>query len=224
MGVNEKYEEWLQGHIKRRTGERRDWLRRRKLHAESAFAKNVWWPLKGHYDHLHPEYEIRDWRKKLYYADFAWLPGHVKVLIEVKGFVPHVQDSNRTQYKEELNRELFLQSIGYRVLSFAYDDVAERPEQCIDLLRINLSRFEHSEMPTSLEVVIQREIIRYTFQIARPIRPVDVQKQYQVHKRTAINHLQALCAKGWLSQIHSPSGRVVAYELTPKAVYGLECW
>lgn len=224
MGVNEKYEEWIQGHIKCRTGERKDWLQRRKLHGEGVFAKNVWWPLKGHFDHLHPEYEITDWRKRVYYADFAWLPGHVKVLIEVKGYVPHVQDSNRTKYREELNRELFLQAIGYRVLSFAYDDVAENPQQCIDLLRMNLSRFEHAGMPTTLDAVIQREIIRYSFQLVRPIRPVDVQKQYNVHKRTAICHLRALCAKGWLHPIFSPSGRIVAYERTLKASNGLECW
>lgn len=59
------------------------------------FLKNVWWPLFGNFEDLHPEYEVPDWRGRPYFGDFAYLPGNLKFMIEIKGFGPHVQDMDR---------------------------------------------------------------------------------------------------------------------------------
>lgn len=47
-------------HLSVRTGERRGRLARGHQYAEKLFLQNVWWPLFGNLDHLHPEYEDRD--------------------------------------------------------------------------------------------------------------------------------------------------------------------
>ncbi|MNY46886.1 hypothetical protein D3C86_1821090 [compost metagenome] len=64
----------------------------------------------------------------------------MKLIIEIKGFGPHVRDMDRQKYCNELNRETFLTAMGYQVISFSYDDVAHRPELCITLLRMLISR------------------------------------------------------------------------------------
>ncbi|WP_379156766.1 hypothetical protein [Paenibacillus sp. sgz5001063] len=66
---------------------------------------------------LHPEYEVTDWRGRTYFADFAWMPRYVKLLIEIKGYASHVRDMDRQKYCSELNRETFLFAMGYHVIS-----------------------------------------------------------------------------------------------------------
>lgn len=44
--------------------------------------------MMGHFDDLHPEYEVLDWRGWPYFVDFAWKPGQVKFAFEVKRLRP----------------------------------------------------------------------------------------------------------------------------------------
>ncbi|WP_256710795.1 hypothetical protein [Paenibacillus sp. FSL A5-0031] len=81
----EAHRTFIQYHLDERAGERRGRLERGHGHAESKFLRNVWWPLCGDFRNLHPEYEVMDWRGRSYFADFAWLSGTVKLIIEIKG-------------------------------------------------------------------------------------------------------------------------------------------
>lgn len=205
---------WLRSHLERRTGERKGRLERGHQHGETLFLRNVWWPLHGHLEHLHPEYEVLDWRRRSYFADFAWLPGHVKIIWEIKGYDTHVRDMDHNRYCEELNRETFIQGLGFRVISFAYDDVAHRPDLCITLLRILLSHYKPEQAPVDLATRTEKEVILLAFQLARPIRPKDVEEHLDVNFRTAVRYLQALCTKGWLRPLPCGKGiKVLQYGL-----------
>lgn len=150
MIFEEAHLKFINGHLgSRPEGERRARLERGHRHAEILFLNKVWWPLRGHFEGLHPEYEVMDWRGRSYYADFVWLPGYVKLLIEIKGYSSHVRDMDRQKYCNELNRETFLYAMGYHVISFAYDDVEQRPELCMTLLRMVLGRYQPAEAPVS---------------------------------------------------------------------------
>lgn len=81
MGFEHAHQAFMQEHLDARTGERQARLRRGHNHGELLFLQQVWWPLKGNLTALHPEYEVLDWRNRSYFADFAWLPGYVKLLI-----------------------------------------------------------------------------------------------------------------------------------------------
>lgn len=212
---------WLASHIERRSGERRGRLERGHAHGESLFLKNVWWAMRGAFDDLHPEYEVPDWRGRSYYADYAWLPcdGVVKLLIEVKGFGAHVRDMDRQKYCSELNRETFLHAMGYIVISFAYDDVEQRPELCMQLLRMVLSRYEPAKAPVSRGALAEMEIIRLTIQKCGVVRPKDVQEHFEVNVRTATLMLKKLQDKGWLVPIRGAGGeRTIRYELARNAM------
>jgi hypothetical protein len=56
--------------------------------------------------------------------------------------------------------------MGYRVVSFAYDDVEQRPELCITLLRMVMSRYQPDQSPVSRALLAEREIVRLTIQLA----------------------------------------------------------
>ncbi len=176
---------FFQNHLQKRTGERRGRLERGHREAEKLFCRNVWWPLRGSFDDLHPEFEVLDWRGLSYFCDFAWLPPHVKLIIEIKGFGPHVRDMDRQKYCNELNRETFLSAMGFQVISFAYDDVAHRPELCMTLLRMVLSRYFPESSPVNLKSIAEGEIIRLACLLARPLRPIDVESHLSINHRTA---------------------------------------
>lgn len=211
MKFEQAHDLFINHHLNLRRGERRARLERGQLHAETMFLKNVWWPIHGHFHHLHPEYEIRDWRGRSYFGDFAYLPGGWKLIIEIKGYGPHVQDMDRHKYCDELNRELYLQASGFRLVSFAYDDVIQRPDTCIFLLRMLLSRYKPSGGPVNLTALAEREIVLMAQTKPSGIRPIDVEQHLNVSHRHAVKLLRSLVNHGKMEIAYSGSGQRVRY-------------
>ncbi|WP_168121045.1 hypothetical protein [Paenibacillus sp. HB172176] len=120
---------------------------------------------------------------------------------------------DRKKYCNELNRETFLTATGYKVISFAYDDVAHRPDLCKTFLRMLLHQYDKSEL-IPMNEVLQKEIIRLAASLARPLRPVDVKKLLAVNHRTIVKTLQILCDKGIFKPEYGRSGKyIVRYSL-----------
>jgi len=88
---------------------------------------------------------------------------------------------DRQKYCNELNRETFLFAMGYRVISFAYDDVENHPELCITLLRMVMSRYQPGQSPISRVLLAEKEIIRLAMQ----------QAQHLAEKKSIRNDLRA---------------------------------
>lgn len=222
MNFEKAHAAFIEYHLRKRTGERKGRLERGHQEAEALFCRNVWWELQGNFDHLHPEYEILDWRGRSYFCDFVWMTAAFKLVIEIKGFGPHVRDMDRQKYCNELNRETFLTAMGFRVISMAYDDVAYRPELCITLLRMVLSRYQPELSAFSRNHVLEREIILLACALARPLRPIDVKNHLGINYRTAVRLLRSLCTKSAFAPVSGAEGKhVVKYELQPSAMLGL---
>lgn len=112
--------------------------------------------------------------------------------------------------------------MGYQVISLAYDDVAQRPELCITLLRMVLSRYLPESSPADLLNIAERETIRLACKLARPLRPIDVVTHLSINHRTAVRMLQSLSTKGMFSAVTGAEGkRVVRFELQQKAIHHL---
>lgn len=219
MNFEEAHEAFVQEHLAKRQGERRNRLERGHAHAEVLFLRNVWWPLRGNFQHLHPEFEVLDWKGYPYYANFAWLPGYIKLIIEIKGYNSHIRNMDRTKFCNELNRETFLFAMGFHIISFAYDDVERRPELCRNLLRMVLSKYLHAPDSISVPILAEKEVIRLAIQSARPLRPIEIRQHLSMDYRTTNRILSNLCAKGWLRRIYGPHGqRVMKYELVKEMV------
>ncbi|MCU6710005.1 hypothetical protein M6D81_15015 [Paenibacillus sp. J5C_2022] len=213
------HQAFIEDHLSKRNGERKNRLERGHNHAEKLFTKNVWWKLKGHFSQLHPEYEVIDWRGRPYFADFVYSPKLWRLLIEIKGFRTHVEEMDREKFCNELKRETFLYGMGYHVVSFAYDDVATRPDLCIYLLRTILSRFETASANAERIYFADKEIIRLAAFLARPVKPIEIARYFSIDHRTAIRHLQRLCEKGWLQPVVRETGqRVMSYNLTKEGL------
>jgi hypothetical protein len=62
LGFDIAYNDFIKKHKKQRRGERLRRLTEGHGHAEKLFMEQVWWPAFGHFDNLHPEYEINDFK------------------------------------------------------------------------------------------------------------------------------------------------------------------
>ncbi|AIQ55229.1 hypothetical protein [Paenibacillus sp. FSL R7-0331] len=215
MGFAEEHEKWLNRHKRRRTGERLDRLERGHRHGEKLFAERVWWPLFGDFTHLHPEYEVSDWRGRPYFVDYVWKPGQVKYAIEIKGYGPHVQNTDRTRYRQELNRETYLQIAGYRVVTVPFDDLESAPELTISLLKALLlpSLLTNTGGGEAQYTRMEREILQLAARSDGVIRPVDLVNGLTADPKTIKRHITQLCEKGRLKPVLSSSGsRIRKYE------------
>ncbi|MFC5700825.1 hypothetical protein ACFPVX_06005 [Cohnella faecalis] len=217
MTFEEAHKEFIGRHLNLRKGERRGRLERGHRHGERLFCEKIWWELKGGFDDLHPEYEVTDWCGKSYFADFAYkVPGwKVTLLWEIKGFNSHVKEMDRNRFCGECRRELYLEALGFHVISIAYDDVESNPELIIAFMRMLLSRYETRKEPVLRSFFEENEVIRLAAGLARPIRPKDVEEHFGINHRTAVRLLKSLCTKGWLVPLMRGTGnRKVRYELT----------
>src|SRR5690349_20852918 len=85
------YLDWINEHLKSRKGE--DYRRLAEGHdyGERLFATKVWLPIVGHFEHLHPEYAVTDFRDQQRYVDFAYIREPYRICIEIDGFGPHAK-------------------------------------------------------------------------------------------------------------------------------------
>jgi len=213
MSFDKEHAKWIEYHLKRRKGERRDRLARGYGHGERLFAQSVWWDLMGSFVGLHPEYEVVDWRGKRFFVDFMFRVGAIMIAFEIKGYGSHVETTDRTRYRLELNRELFLQSLGIVVISIPYDELEANPVLIRSFVRNILmqyigDRYQWDRGYTRLE----RDIIRFTAKKSKSVKPVEVARELDINPRTAIKYLKRLSDRGVLRKELSPSGRVVRYE------------
>lgn len=119
-----------------------------------------------------------------------------------------------------LNRETFLYGMGYRVISFAYDDVYQRPELCITLLRLALSRYQIVDAPRGRVLLTEKEIMRLVIRQAGTVRPKDVSDYFTLDPKTVRVMLMKLCEKGWLIPVKRGAGvKNVGYKLARDVLY-----
>lgn len=215
MDFEQAHRLFIEQHLKRRKGERHGRLERGHGHAEKLFLQNIWWELKGNFDGLHPEFELVDWRGRSFYGDFLYIPRHgrIKFILEIKGYNTHVKEMDRQGFANECKRELFLEGMGYRVISFAYDDVRDQPQLIVAMLRMLLSLYEPADTAQKYTFA-EHEIIRLALQLVRPVRPKDVTGALSMSYRKALGLLQSLSQRGVFKPATGADGkRIVRYEL-----------
>lgn len=212
MNFTRAHQSFLNEHLERRSGERKGRLARGHGYAEKLFLQNVWWPLFGSFEHLHPEYEVYDWNRKSQFLDFAFLPSLGRFGLECDGYQTHVKEMDRQSFSYSLNRDSFLTGMGWRMLHFSFDDIKDRPEVCRMLLQLAVGKTVMLEDRIKPAFIAEKEILRLAWQVGRAIRPIDVSRKMNVDFRTAKKWLQTLVTKGWLQPISSGRG-VLYYEL-----------
>ncbi|WP_138754980.1 hypothetical protein [Paenibacillus sinopodophylli] len=208
---------FIEKHLTSRKGERRARLERGHGFGERLLLQNVWWPVFGHFDHLHPEYEVYDRNRKSYFLDFAYLPPFGQFDLECDGYQSHIKEMDRDKFSYALNRDTFLTALGWRMLHFSFDDIKDRPEICQSLLRLAVGPYLLREKTSLTATRTEKDLLLLAWSLGRAIRPIDVSEAWKVNFRTSRKLLTGLADKGWLQPI-SKGTTIRYYELNKETL------
>lgn len=216
MDFNEAHEAFITWHCERR---RRNAERLRRLevghgHAEKLFLENVWWPMFHQFSHLHPEYEIHDYKDGYRYLDFAYIQPNLRVAIEIDGFGSHVRNITPWQYDDHCQRQNHLVIDGWYVLRITYNQVKEQPRLCQQTIQQLLGRWLVSSESVGQLTIFERETIRFAARCTRPVTPKDICSELGVGTDFAQKLMRDLARKQWLLPA-SGSVRIRSYTLHP---------
>ncbi|SFS57839.1 hypothetical protein [Paenibacillus sp. BC26] len=220
LDFEEEHAKFLEHHLSKRSGERKGRLLRGHQYAEKLLLQNVWWPLFGSFEHLHPEYEIYDWNRKSQFLDFAFLPPYGRFGLECDGYQSHIKDMDRESFSYSLNRDTFLTGIGWKMIHFSFDDVHKRPDVCRMLLQLVIGPYLIRPHSPELLPADEKDVLRFALQLSRSVRPRDVMLHFHVSFRSARNLLQNLARRGLMQPI-TRNSYTTSYELTDSAVLQL---
>ncbi|MEK4236763.1 hypothetical protein [Paenibacillus sp. FSL H7-0714] len=216
MGFEREHNEWLCNHLKQRKGERLDALKRGHDYGNRLFVERVWWPLAGHFHGLHPEYEVKDWRGRSYFVDILWEIGASRIAFEIMDYGSHGTD--RSKYRMDLNRGLFLQSQDCTVLYISLDELKENPSFILSALRNILFSYLLAEKSAKTTVEraysrIERDLMRAAIRHHRVLRPADAARELELHTMTIIKYCRQLVDKGKFRPVaRGSSQRIIYYE------------
>lgn len=125
-----KYEEWLQSNIVHETNHRRLELLEKGLgHGTMEFLRSIWFPMFNNFDHLYPEWEVRDFNNGYRYVDLAYLPGGVKGGIEIQGYGSHARDLDVKRFKDLCWRHCLLALDGSDASSWHFPSSENSSQQ-----------------------------------------------------------------------------------------------
>jgi len=209
----QEHRKWLDAHLTHRSGERKRRLRVGHAHAEAEMLKKVWMPAFGHFQHLHPEYEVRGFLEGRRFLDFAYIRLPIRIAIEVDGYGPHQRDISRRQFCDERIRQMHLTNDKWIVIRIGYDDLIERPKVWQQLLLQFIGRLFGSGNNSSELYSQQREIVRLALRLGRPLKLQDVQRHLCCGYRASRKWMHLMEQTGIIQPVGGGASRAHAWQL-----------
>lgn len=195
LRFQQAYDAWMQENITAEKNHRRRELLEKGLgHGTIEFLRLVWFPAVGNFDHLYPEWEVRDFNNGYRYLDLAYLPGGAKGDIEIQGYASHARDLDVKRFKDLCNRHCLLTLGGWMQLPIAYLSIIEEPSHCQQLVLAFVGSFISTNAPTDLNW-LEAETIRLTRRHLRPITPAELAEHLRITERHSRRILHKLVDK-----------------------------
>ena len=168
MRFNQAFEEFMHKQI---TGEknvrRRERLEKGLGKGETDLLRIIWYPAVGHFNHLYPEWEIRDMNNGFRYIDFAYMPGSARGAIEVQGYSTHARDIEVWRFKDLCIRHWLLELDNWMVMPIAYPSIIDDPKVCQQIILSFIGKFLSSPVSPGLSW-LEAEALRFARRLLRP--------------------------------------------------------
>ncbi len=159
------YEVWLHEKITEEKNHRRRELLEQGLgHGTVEFLRLIWFPVMKNFNHLDPEWEVRDFNNGYRYLDLAYRPGNAKGCIEIQGYGPHARDLDVRRFKDLCWRHSLLALEGWTILPIAYLSIKDEPKRIQQLILAFIGRFTSTDIPVNLNY-LEAEAVRFARRI-----------------------------------------------------------
>lgn len=174
---------------------RRELLNKGLGHGTHEFLRSVWFPAVRNFDHLHPEWEVRDFNNGFRYLDLAYMPdGHAKGGIEIQGYGSHARDLDVRRFKDLCWRHSLLALDDWIFLPVAYPSITDEPKRCQQLVLSFIGKFIATDVPRHLSW-LEAETIRYARRLFRPFSASELATHLRIsgqHARRILHKLVEL--------------------------------
>lgn len=219
MEFEEAYEKFIAYHKKRASGLRLKQLSEDKGGARKLLCKNIWWPLFGNFDHLHPEYEVFDFKDGQRFLDFAYLPPFLRLNLESDSKHYHRTGITQEQYSDELDRQNDNSVDGWFILRFTYLDIVQQPRRCQQKIQQLIGRWLQVGQSLGSLSFRERAVLKLGVECGGRLSNPIVTKHLEISYKTSCKILQSLTDKGFIRPIMSgKQQRIHFYELIPEKI------
>lgn len=193
IDFEEAYEVWMHSLLEKETNPRvLSRLENGLEHGTLEFLRTVWFPVMKNFNHLQPEWEVRDFHNGYRYLDLAYMPGNgVKGGIEIQGYGPHARDLDVRRFKDLCWRHCLLTLDDWIFLPIAYLSIKDEPKRCQQLVLSFMGKFIATDVPTSLNW-LEAETVRYARRIVRPFAPSELATHLRITDQHARRVLHSL--------------------------------
>ncbi|CAM4419595.1 transcriptional regulator [Paenibacillus xylanexedens] len=193
IDFDEAYEVWMHSLLEKETNPKvLSRLENGLEHGTLEFLRSVWFPVMKNFNHLQPEWEVRDFHNGYRYLDLAYLPGNgVKGGIEIQGYGPHARDLDVRRFKDLCWRHCLLTLDDWIFLPIAYLSIKDEPKRCQQLVLFFMGKFIATDVPTSLNW-IEAKTVRYARRIIRPFAPSELATHLRITDQHARRVLHSL--------------------------------
>ncbi|MEK4276369.1 transcriptional regulator [Paenibacillus sp. FSL R7-0026] len=193
IDFDEAYEVWMHSLLEKETNPRvLSRLENGLEHGTLEFLRSVWFPVMKNFNHLQPEWEVRDFHNGYRYLDLAYLPGNgVKGGIEIQGYGPHARDLDVRRFKDLCWRHCLLTLDDWIFLPIAYLSIKDEPKRCQQLVLSFMGKFIATDVPTSLNW-LEAETVRYARRIIHPFAPSELATHLRITDQHARRVLHSL--------------------------------
>lgn len=193
IDFDEAYKVWMHSLLDKETNPRvLSRLENGLEHGTLEFLRSVWFPVMKNFNHLQPEWEVRDFHNGYRYLDLAYMPGNgVKGGIEIQGYGPHARDLDVRRFKDLCWRHCLLTLEDWIFLPIAYLSIKDEPKRCQQLVLSFMGKFITTDVPTSLNW-LEAETVRYARRIIRPFAPSELATHLRITDQHARRVLHSL--------------------------------
>lgn len=203
------FEKWLRAEITEETNpRRREILEKGLSHGTVEFLRSVWFPAVGNLDHMHPEWEVRDFNNGYRYLDLAYMPGGAQGTIEVQDYRSHARDLGIRRFKDLCMRHSLLSLDDWTFLLVAFLSIIEEPKLCQQLVLSFIGKFVSTTVRSELPW-LDAECVRFARRKLRPLTTAEFAEHLRVsdrHIRRILHRLvdrQILCVASGKQRIRT---------------------
>ncbi|MFD2044221.1 transcriptional regulator [Ornithinibacillus salinisoli] len=213
LRFEQTYNDWIEKHISEEKNHRRREILEKGLgHGTIEFLRSIWFPTVGNFNHLYPEWEVRDFNNGYRYLDLAYRPGDAKGCIEIQGYGPHARDIDVRRFKDLCWRHSLLALDGWTLLPIAYLSIKDEHKKCQQLVLAFIGKFISNESSFPQLSWVEAEVVRYARRQLRPITPLEIASHLKISDRHARRILHTLVDLQILT-VASGNKRVRTYRL-----------
>lgn len=206
------YEEWLQRNIAdEKNPRRREILQKGLTHSTVEFLRSCWYPTVGNWDHLYPEWEVRDMNNTVRYLDLVYMPGGAKGCIEIQDYRSHARDIGVTRFKDLCKKHSMLALDDWTLLPIAYLSIVEELEFCKQLVLAFIGKFVSTPLSSDLDWA-EAETLRFARRLLHSFSAAELAGHLRLSDRHTRRILHGLVERNLLMVV-SGKQRYWTYQL-----------